>query len=247
MRKQLYVIAAVFVGTGLTLGGQQTAPAAPPVAPGQGTAAPASATNLGSERTAIRCGARSRPVMSRTTTRPRSRPSRCRIRSFWPTASRSATVRPGSSSVAPRFADVQDRDLRPHAGEGAGRDLAGRRDGCEGARRRRGHEEDRRDDRERTGCAADHADALYARCREEARARHPAGELRRRSAAITAGTGPWRRWFSDRPARGRRDHQPWMGYATVGYQDIEPDRLNTFTQGVIGRTLAPGQEQPAPG
>lgn len=37
------------------------------------------------------------------------------------------------------------------------------------------------------------------------------------------------------------------GYAMVGYQDIQPDRANTFTEGVIGLTLAPGQTQPAPG
>jgi len=35
------------------------------------------------------------------------------------------------------------------------------------------------------------------------------------------------------------------GYATVGYQDIQPDRINTFMQGVIGASLAPGQQQPA--
>jgi hypothetical protein len=37
------------------------------------------------------------------------------------------------------------------------------------------------------------------------------------------------------------------GYATVAYQDIQPDRANTFAQGVIGATLAGGAEQPAPG
>jgi hypothetical protein len=31
------------------------------------------------------------------------------------------------------------------------------------------------------------------------------------------------------------------GYAMVGYQDIQPDRLNAFNQGVIGQTLAAGQ------
>ena len=36
------------------------------------------------------------------------------------------------------------------------------------------------------------------------------------------------------------------GYATVGYGDIQPDRINTFNQGVIGRALAPGQDQPRP-
>jgi hypothetical protein len=36
------------------------------------------------------------------------------------------------------------------------------------------------------------------------------------------------------------------GYATVGYQDIQPDRANAWTQGVIGLTLSPGQTRPAP-
>jgi hypothetical protein len=35
------------------------------------------------------------------------------------------------------------------------------------------------------------------------------------------------------------------GYAMVGYQDIQPDRINTFNQGVIGATLG-GKSQPAP-
>jgi hypothetical protein len=37
------------------------------------------------------------------------------------------------------------------------------------------------------------------------------------------------------------------GYASVGYNDIQPDRANSFTEGVIGTTLAPGQTKPAPG
>jgi hypothetical protein len=49
---------------------------------------------------------------------------------------------------------------------------------------------------------------------------------------------------SDPPAAAEIISRGW-GYATVGYQDIQPDRLNTFTQGVIGLTLAPGQQQPA--
>jgi hypothetical protein len=36
------------------------------------------------------------------------------------------------------------------------------------------------------------------------------------------------------------------GYATVGYQDIQPDRKDAWTGGVIGLTLTPGQTQPAP-
>jgi hypothetical protein len=35
------------------------------------------------------------------------------------------------------------------------------------------------------------------------------------------------------------------GFATVGYNDIQPDRANAWTEGVIGQTLAPGQTRPA--
>jgi len=56
------------------------------------------------------------------------------------------------------------------------------------------------------------------------------------------------------PARGSFPQDPpvaaeilsrgW-GYATVGYLDIQPDRVDTFNQGVIGRTLAAGPTQTA--
>lgn len=36
------------------------------------------------------------------------------------------------------------------------------------------------------------------------------------------------------------------GYATVGYNDIQPDRADAWTEGVIGQTLAAGQTRPAP-
>jgi hypothetical protein len=36
------------------------------------------------------------------------------------------------------------------------------------------------------------------------------------------------------------------GYATLGYSDIQPDRANQWTNGVIGLTLKEGQTQPAP-
>jgi (4-O-methyl)-D-glucuronate---lignin esterase len=36
------------------------------------------------------------------------------------------------------------------------------------------------------------------------------------------------------------------GYATVGYLDIQPDRKDTWNQGVIGLTLTAGQQQPTP-
>lgn len=49
---------------------------------------------------------------------------------------------------------------------------------------------------------------------------------------------------SDPPVAAEIISRGW-GYATVGYQDIQPDRLNTFKQGVIGVSLASGQDQPA--
>jgi hypothetical protein len=36
------------------------------------------------------------------------------------------------------------------------------------------------------------------------------------------------------------------GYASLGYTDIQPDRADQWTQGVIGLTLKPGQTKPAP-
>ena len=50
--------------------------------------------------------------------------------------------------------------------------------------------------------------------------------------------------FNDPPVAADILARGW-GYAMVGYQDIQPDRLNTFNQGVIGQTLAAG-EQPKP-
>jgi len=57
-----------------------------------------------------------------------------------------------------------------------------------------------------------------------------------------AGRGPG--LPSDPPVAADIIARGW-GYATVGYQDIQPDRVNTWHEGVIGRTLAPGQAQPA--
>src|SRR5262245_23795285 len=50
---------------------------------------------------------------------------------------------------------------------------------------------------------------------------------------------------SDPPVAAEIIARGW-GYAHVGYGDIQPDRINTFTQGVIGTTLAAGTEQPGP-
>ena len=51
--------------------------------------------------------------------------------------------------------------------------------------------------------------------------------------------------FNDPPVAVDILSRGW-GYAMVGYQDIQPDRLNTFNQGVIGLSLPPGQQQPKP-
>jgi hypothetical protein len=53
-----------------------------------------------------------------------------------------------------------------------------------------------------------------------------------------------RRFPTDPPVAAEIIARGW-GYATVGYLDIQPDRKDTFGQGVIGLTLAPGQSQPA--
>jgi hypothetical protein len=50
--------------------------------------------------------------------------------------------------------------------------------------------------------------------------------------------------FNDPPVAADILARGW-GYALVGYQDIQPDRLNTFNQGVIGVTSA-GGEAPKP-
>jgi hypothetical protein len=63
------------------------------------------------------------------------------------------------------------------------------------------------------------------------------GEGTTRSPAAIAMTEP--PVAADIIARG------W-GYATVGYQDIQPDQADRWREGVIGQTLAPGQTQPAP-
>jgi hypothetical protein len=46
------------------------------------------------------------------------------------------------------------------------------------------------------------------------------------------------------PARDEILGRGWA-FATLGYSDIQPDRANTFDQGAIGLTLAPGQTKPA--
>jgi (4-O-methyl)-D-glucuronate---lignin esterase len=60
------------------------------------------------------------------------------------------------------------------------------------------------------------------------------------NAAGRGGTG----FPSDPPVAAEIIERGW-GYATVGYQDIQTDRANTFNEGVIGVTLA-GKASPEP-
>ncbi|HEY7500016.1 MAG TPA: hypothetical protein VH740_15960 [Vicinamibacterales bacterium] len=59
------------------------------------------------------------------------------------------------------------------------------------------------------------------------------------------GTPPRPGLSSDPPVAAEILERGW-GYAAVGYQDIQLDRLNTFDQGVIGLTLKPGAVEPEP-
>ncbi len=61
-----------------------------------------------------------------------------------------------------------------------------------------------------------------------------------------AGQGPGNAAPGEPPVAAEILARGW-GYATVRYTDIQPDRAGTFTEGVIGTTLAPGQTRPAPG
>ena len=62
------------------------------------------------------------------------------------------------------------------------------------------------------------------------------------TATPPAGAGGRGSFPSDPPVAAEILDRGW-GYATVGYQDIQPDRVNTWDQGVIGVTLA-GKTQP---
>jgi (4-O-methyl)-D-glucuronate---lignin esterase len=50
--------------------------------------------------------------------------------------------------------------------------------------------------------------------------------------------------FSESPVAADILARGW-GFATVGYLDIQPDRANTWNEGVIGATLGEGPSQPA--
>ena len=67
------------------------------------------------------------------------------------------------------------------------------------------------------------------------------------ASGASAAPGGWSAAVKAITASPRVFARSGWGYATVGYGDIQPDRANTWNQGVIGLTLAPGQQQPGPG
>jgi (4-O-methyl)-D-glucuronate---lignin esterase len=64
--------------------------------------------------------------------------------------------------------------------------------------------------------------------------------------ASTASAGPARRFRFSEGGPITNIFAHGYGYATFKYSGIQPDRANSFRQGVIGLTLKPGQTKPAP-
>ena len=247
MRKQLCVTVTVLVATGLTLGGQQTPPAPPPVAPGQGTPAPASATNLGADangnplRRALKTGhvsnydevkvapftlpdplvlADGKPVRDRETWVKQRRPEILRMYE--------SEIYGRTPAKTPAVTwQVAETDANAREGAAIMKKIVGT-----------------------IGSGPD-APQIKLTLYTPSAAKTPVPVI----LLVNFGGGPppptppagrgGAGFPTDPPVAAEIISRGW-GYATVGYQDIQPDRLNTFTQGVIGRTLAPGQEQPAP-
>ena len=242
MCKQLCVVAAVLVGSWVTVGSQQAAPQGSGAPAGQAATAPASTTNLGTDangnplRRALKTGHVSNydeAKVGRT---------RCRIRSCSPNGQPVRDAKTWQSSVGPRSCGcTRPRSTAACRRTTPTRDVAGRRDGSERARRRGGDEADRRDDRRAAPDAPQiNADALHAG--ERRRGRVPVILL------VNFGGGPppprrtrqaRRRLPADPPVAAEILARGW-GYATVGYQDIQPDRADAWTQGVIGRDARAG-------
>ncbi len=247
MNKQLCIVAAVLVGTGLTLGGQQPPSPAPatPSSASQNSAPPASATNLGSDangnplRRALKTGHISNYDESKVA--PFTLPDplvlangeRVRDRSTWTSQRRPEIVAMYETEIYGRLpaktpaVKWQVTETDPQAREGTA--LM----------------------KKITGTVGPGPDApqikltLYT----PANAKKSVPVI----LLVNFGGGPkppatqgrGGGFPTDPPVAAEIIGRGW-GYATVGYADIQPDRLNSFGEGVIGRTLAPEQERPAP-
>ncbi len=243
-RKQLVVMTAALVGMSLSISGQQPPAQGTPPPAAQAAPPPASATNLGNDangnplRRALKTGHVSNYDESKVGTY--TLPDPLVLANGKPVRDRQTWLKAASSRDP---SPLRDRDLRPDAGEDAIGEVAGGGNRCQGARWRGGDEEARRHRWRRARRAADQGDAVYAGGRDQARAGHPARELWRRRRAATGAQGRGPGLPTDPPVAAEIISRGW-GYAMVGYNDIQPDRAGTFTQGVVGLTLAPGQEQP---
>ena len=242
MRKPLCVM-AVLVGTGLTLGGQQAPPPAP--ATSSGAAPPASATNLGSDangnplRRALKTGHVSNYDESKVAPFTLPDPlvlangTPVRDRSTWITQRRPEIVAMYETEIYGRLPaktpavtwQVTETDPQAREGTALMKKITGT-----------------------VGVGPD-APQIKLTLYTPANAKEPVPVI----LLVNFGGGPkppatqgrGGGFPSDPPVAAEIIGRGW-GYATVGYADIQPDRLNSFTEGVIGRTLAPGQERPAP-
>ncbi len=246
MRKIVCVLAALTV-SGLSLGGEQSPPQVPATPPGQAAAPPASATNLGSDangnplRRALKTGhvsnydeakvapftlpdplvlANGKPVRDRQTWIKERRPEILRMYET------EIYGRQPEKTPAVKW-EVTETDAQARDGAAVMKKITGT-----------------------VGSGPD-APQIKLTLYTPATATKPVPVI----LLVNFGGGPpppptaqgrgGAGFPSDPPVAAEIISRGW-GYATVGYADIQPDRLNTFTQGVIGRTLAPGQEAPAP-
>lgn len=246
MRNRLRVVAAVLVGTGLTLGGQQPPPQGSTAPPGQGTVAPAQTTNLGSDpngnplRRALKTGHISNYDEAKVA--PFTLPDPLvlvngkpvRDRQTWIKQRRSEILRMYETGIYGRLPaktpavtwQVTETDAHARDGAAVMKTVTGT-----------------------IGKGPD-APQITLTLYTPASATKPVPVI----LLVNFGGGPTPPPAaqgkgggvpSDPPVAAEIISRGW-GYATVGYQDIQPDRINTFTQGVIGVTLGAGQQQPAP-
>ena len=246
MRKIVCVLAALTV-SGLSLGGEQSPPQVPATPPGEAAAPPASATNLGSDangnplRRALKTGHVSNYDEAKVA--PFTLPDPLvltngkpvRDRQTWIKERRPEILRMYETEIYGRLPaktpavkwEVTETDAQARDGAAVMKKITGT-----------------------VGSGPD-APQIKLTLYTPAPATKPVPVI----LLVNFGGGPpppptaqgrgGAGFPSDPPVAAEIISRGW-GYATVGYADIQPDRLNTFTQGVIGRTLAPGQEAPAP-
>jgi hypothetical protein len=233
MRRQLSVLAAGLVWMGLTLGGQQPPAQGSTVPPGQGTAITAQTTNLGSDpngnplRRALKTGHVSNYDEARVSLVTLPNPlvlangKPVQDRQTWITQRRPEILRMYETEIYGRV-PAKTPTVRWQVTETG----AHARDGAAVMTKITGT----------IGSAPD-APQIKLTLYTPASAKKPVPVI----LLVNFGVG----FPSDPPVAAEIISRGW-GYATVGYQDIQPDRIDSSTQGVIGVTLAPGQQQPAP-